>query len=198
MSTIKATNIQPQSDSDPLVFSTNATERMRIPSSGGVSITGGATVYGDIEVFDGAFVRSGGLSVTGSASISQNMTVGSNLTVGSSTLSAPSGTAPLFGIRAWGRFVGAGTGNPTGVIGGNISTTITRASSAIYQVTFTTAMPNTTYAVIFGGSNALDGFGLFTIVAGTKTTSGFQIRSQSGTTPADLNTTNECFFAVLT
>ena len=46
MSTIKATNIQPQSDSDPLVFSTNATERMRIPSSGAVSITGGIVVSG--------------------------------------------------------------------------------------------------------------------------------------------------------
>lgn len=50
MSTIKATNIQPQSDSDPLVFSTNATERMRIPSSGGVSITGGADVFGTLTI----------------------------------------------------------------------------------------------------------------------------------------------------
>lgn len=38
MSTIKASNIQPQSDSDPLVLSTNAAERMRIDTSGNVGI----------------------------------------------------------------------------------------------------------------------------------------------------------------
>lgn len=38
MSTLKAGNIQPQSDSDPLVLSTNAAERMRISNTGEVGI----------------------------------------------------------------------------------------------------------------------------------------------------------------
>jgi len=38
MSTLKASNIQPQSDSDPLVLSTNATQRLRIDTTGKVGI----------------------------------------------------------------------------------------------------------------------------------------------------------------
>jgi hypothetical protein len=73
MSTIKATNIQPQSDSDPLVFSTNATERMRIPSSGGVSITGGAAVSGGLSITGGAAV-SGGIQGTLTTAAQPNIT----------------------------------------------------------------------------------------------------------------------------
>lgn len=38
MSTLKASNIQPQSDSDPLILSTNATQRLRIDTTGKVGI----------------------------------------------------------------------------------------------------------------------------------------------------------------
>jgi len=78
MSTIRATNIQPQSDSDPLVFSTNATEKLRIPSTGTISLTGGATV-------------SGGLSVTGDASFSGKITTASTTGSDSSTTLATKG-----------------------------------------------------------------------------------------------------------
>jgi hypothetical protein len=67
MSTIRATNIQPQSDSDPLVFSTNATEKLRIPSTGAISLTGGAVVSGGISVTGGAVV-SGSLNIGNFAS----------------------------------------------------------------------------------------------------------------------------------
>ena len=78
MSTIRATNIQPQSDSDPLVFSTNATEKLRIPSTGAISLTGGAVV-------------SGGMSVTGNASFSGKITTASTTGSDSSTTLATKG-----------------------------------------------------------------------------------------------------------
>jgi|688.fasta_scaffold00120_72 hypothetical protein len=121
MSTIRATNIQPQSDSDPLVFSTNATEKLRIPSTGAISLTGGATL-------------SGGLSVTG------NVSTSGNLTLGSATLSTPSGNAPLYGARAWGQISHTST-----QYGQNFTATV---SSGVYTVTLTTPMQDTNYGVI--------------------------------------------------
>jgi hypothetical protein len=59
-----------------------------------------------------------------------------------------SGSAPIYGCRAWVNFVGA-----TGVINasGNVSG-VTRNSTGNYTVTFTTAMPDVNYSVVVGST----------------------------------------------
>jgi len=56
------------------------------------------------------------------------------------------GSAPLFGVRAWCTFDGtvAGTNAPTA--GGNV-TSVTRNGAGDYTLNFTTALPNANYAV---------------------------------------------------
>lgn len=65
-------------------------------------------------------------------------------TINSAPVPTVNGTAPLFGARAWGSFVGssgsiAGSGNVSGV---------TRNSTGNYTVTFSTAMPDANYAIM--------------------------------------------------
>jgi hypothetical protein len=68
MSTLKASNIQPQSDSDPLIVSTNATQRVRVGSDGLVGIGTSsplATLHvdGTSRVSDNGVKPSGGNAV---------------------------------------------------------------------------------------------------------------------------------------
>jgi len=68
MSTLKASNIQPQSDSDPLIVSTNATQRVRVGSDGLVGIGTSsplATLHvdGTSRVSDSGVKPSGGNAV---------------------------------------------------------------------------------------------------------------------------------------
>jgi hypothetical protein len=67
---------------------------------------------------------------------------------------AQTGTAPIFGVRAWGRFNGAGSTPITPVYGGNIAS-ITRSATGVYNVTFTTAMTNSNYSVVVTGLSPL-------------------------------------------
>jgi hypothetical protein len=89
----------------------------------------------------GTATPSQALDVVGSIKVS----VG--ITIGTSQLAAPSGTAPIFGVRAWGEVAE----NGTFVAGGNILST--SFTSPVYTVTFAANMPNTTYAVV---ANALN------------------------------------------
>lgn len=72
------------------------------------------------------------------------------------------GTAPIYGCRAWVVFDGslAGTNAPTA--GGNV-TSVTRTGSGQYTVNLTTAMPNANYTVVSGSKeisqSALGGYG---------------------------------------
>lgn len=142
MSTIKAQKIQPPVDSDALQIFTNATERMNISSGGLVGIG---------TVSAGSLLHVGGTAlITGAASLS------STLTVGSATMAVPSGTAPIFGARAWVTF--NGFRDTTGVVSatatnrqllssGNVAS-VMRLSAGIYEIVFTTAMPNANYVAV--------------------------------------------------
>ena len=59
---------------------------------------------------------------------------------------AQSGSAPIYGVRAWCVFNGQTSGTNAPTAGGNILS-ITRNSVSDYTVTFTTAMPSANYAV---------------------------------------------------
>jgi len=62
-----------------------------------------------------------------------------------------SGTAPIYGARAWVNFSGIGTvgANMTILAGGNVSS-VNKTATGVYRVTFTTAMPDANYAAIVG------------------------------------------------
>jgi hypothetical protein len=102
-----------------------------------------------------------GISITGNAATSTTATNATNLT--NST-----GSAPVFGIRAWVAFDGtrdttgaASTANTNRFIrgSGNIAS-VTRVSTGVYTITFTTALPNADYSItLMNGSSASTGTG---------------------------------------
>jgi hypothetical protein len=59
---------------------------------------------------------------------------------------AQTGTAPIFGARAWGQVANNGT-TATLTAGGNI-TSVSRVGTGTVTITFTTALPNANYAAI--------------------------------------------------
>lgn len=84
---------------------------------------------------------------------------------------AQSGSAPVFGVRAWATLDGTLSGTNAPIASGNIPT-ISRNSSGNYAVSFTTQMPHANYVVLVSGvsSSAVN-----MTVGGTrsKTTTGF-------------------------
>jgi hypothetical protein len=129
------------------------TQRLLITPKGGFSFGTGATSYGTA----GQVLKSNGDAPP---------------TFGN--LTDQTGTAPFYCARAWASF----EYNGSVVINadGNVAT-ITRTSTGLYTVTFTTAMPNANYAVIgssHGSSGASSAVGQ-TFGVYDKTTTGFKI-----------------------
>ena len=97
--------------------------------------------------------------------------------INSAPFATVSGTAPLYGCRAWANWDGTLSTPITPRGSGNISS-ITKNSTGNYTLNFTTALPDTNYAGVFG---CLDPGNIAILAAfGTKTTSAFQVRSQVG------------------
>lgn len=67
---------------------------------------------------------------------------------------AQTGTALIYGIRAWGRFDGTGSSPISPVYGGNIAS-ITRSSPGVFNVLFTTPMIDANYSVVVSGNNPI-------------------------------------------
>jgi hypothetical protein len=96
------------------------------------------------------------LSISGDSPNFTNATL-TTPTLTSATLTSPTinsapvptvvGTAPLYGVRAWGRL-----NNTTIVAGGNIASV--SFGSGVYTVTFTTAMPDANYSVVGSHNNS--------------------------------------------
>jgi hypothetical protein len=61
---------------------------------------------------------------------------------------AQTGSAPVFGIRAWAKFAGQGTNGACTVDASGNVTSVSRISSGEYEVVMTTALPNANYAVV--------------------------------------------------
>jgi hypothetical protein len=121
-------------------------------TNGGTGASDAATARTNLDVPS----RSGsgasgtwGINVTGSAATATSATTATNL-------STASGTAPVYGIRAWVNFDGTrdssgtvSTANTNRLIrgSGNISSVL-RNSAGVFTVTFSTNMPNTNYSVL--------------------------------------------------
>lgn len=57
------------------------------------------------------------------------------------------GSAPIYGVRAWCRFNGTLTGTNAPVAGGNV-TSVTRNAAGDYTINFTTQLPSANYALM--------------------------------------------------
>lgn len=86
------------------------------------------------------------LDVNGDIKSSTYVRATSGMVIGGATFAAPTGTAPLFGVRAWGR-IDPLSAQPVLTAGGNIAS-VSLADTGNFRITLTTPMPNTNYAVI--------------------------------------------------
>ena len=73
--------------------------------------------------------------------------------VDSNGITQTTGTAPYFGVRAWANYNGT---SDTLNASGNIAS-VTKNGTGLYTFTFTTAMPDTNYAVSLSYSNEVNG-----------------------------------------
>jgi hypothetical protein len=127
-----------------------------------------------LTTVDGSLISSGAITLTtqvtgtlpvanGGSGVTTSTGTGANVLGTSPTLTTPvfdsatfatvSGTAPIYGCRAWCRFNGTTTGTNAPTAGGNVST-VTRNGAGDYTINFTTAMPDANYSV--SGSVQLD------------------------------------------
>jgi len=106
--------------------------------------------------YDARIIRGSG--VNGTLTIS-NIGTGSiifsasgGVTFGSANMPTPTGSAPIYGARAWVNFNGIGTigANMTIRASGNVSS-VNKLGTGRYRVTFTTPMLDANYAAIVGG-----------------------------------------------
>jgi len=124
------------------------------PSAGGTvtSVSGTGTASG--LTLSGTVTTSGSLTLSGTvnslASGTYNISISGS--AGSATtatkLSTTSGSAPAFGIRAWGTFNGTGSNGSNMSINdsGNVSS-VFKNNTGDYTITFTTSMPTADYAI---------------------------------------------------
>lgn len=110
---------------------------------------------------------------------------------------AQTGTAPIYGVRAWVNFNGTGASGTNQTIrgSGNIAS-VYKNGVGDYTVTFTTAMPNVNY-VVAGSSQTVTGnvavmTGYINATDFGKTTSTFRINVYNSSSGAaiDVNATN--------
>ena len=104
-------------------------------------------------------VTSGGVTAIGSAKVVTSMI--NNAAVTAAKLDgAQTGSAPIYGCRAWVNF-NAGAGSTVGGefrctirASGNVSKVVRTADPGAFTITFTTAMPSADYAAVASGSHA--------------------------------------------
>lgn len=120
------------------------------------------------------------------------MTKAAILAANGSLMTAPSGTAPAYQCRAWVNF--NGTGTVAIRASGNVSS-ITDNGTGDYRVNFTTAMPDSNYAV--SGSADVYGGGVYVVCVDhlTLPTSSVRISVTNGSaTYTDRNIISVAFF----
>jgi hypothetical protein len=159
-----------------------------------VDITGGTITGVAITGITDLAIADGGTGASTAANARTNLGLGSLATlsaVGTAQITdanitpaklngAQSGSAPIYGVRAWGYF------NSTTILGsGNISSI--SFSGGQYTVTFTTAMPDANYAITGSyGDDSGDTFVRAFVIA-SKSSSGFTFVIASGATSSRIS-----------
>ena len=116
--------------------------KLNAASGGGsISINAPSSAGSDTDFLD----TSGNLAVSGNVTCASDLSVDNDLKIDSGFGS----TTTVYGVRAWIKFDGEGTVAING--SGNISA-LTDNGTGDYTVTFSTAMPDTNYAVVGMGS----------------------------------------------
>ena len=102
-------------------------------------------VSGSPRIGIGTASPSVALDVNGEIKSSTYVHATSGMVIGGATFAAPSGTAPLFGVRAWVRFTYSSAGGVDVKGQGNVAQVV-RNALGDFTITFTTALPSN-YAV---------------------------------------------------
>jgi hypothetical protein len=105
--------------------------------------------------------------------INGDLRVRDGITIGDAPLIIPTGDAPLFPIRAWGRI----NGNTGGILGsGNVASCV-RNAVGDYTITFTTPMDNPNYGIMVWTSNNLGASGGFMRFETNPTVNSFRVQA---------------------
>lgn len=161
------------------------------------NITAGQVLLGNASNVPTATALSGDVAVTsagvtaiGSAKVVTSM-------VNDAAVTAPklsggqTGSAPIFGVRAWGKFAGQSSNIACTVSASGNVTSVTRISSGVYEVVMSTALPDADYSVLAMSSGTISrletGF--------TETTTTFRLNFVQADGSAQNPT--ECMFMVI-
>ena len=129
-----------------------------ITTAGGITMGGALTVGGAAKINNGTASTStaigaltvvGGVGIGGALCVGGGISAGSGITIGSARLAAPSGTAPVFGARAWAVANWSGSAISLGNAG-NIAS-VTYIGDRKFTFTFTSNMPTADYVVNVNG-----------------------------------------------
>jgi hypothetical protein len=104
---------------------------------------------------------------------------------------AQTGTAPIFGVRAWAKFAGQGSNGACSVNASGNVTSVSRISSGTYEVVMTTAMQDVNYAIVANS----DAFSSRIEPSFTETTTTFRLRFRDDT--ASSTNPSEATFIVI-
>jgi hypothetical protein len=120
-------------------------------AGGTTGLTPAGATSGAVTLAGTLAVANGGTGVTTSTGTGA-VVLGTSPTlvtpvINSATFATVSGTAPIYGCRAWCIFNGTTTGTNAPTAGGNVST-VTRNAVGDYTINFTTAMPDANYSTI--------------------------------------------------
>ena len=116
--------------------------KLNAASGGGsISINAPSSAGSDTDFLD----TSGNLAVSGNVTCASDLSVDNDLKIDSGFGS----TTTVYGVRAWIKFDGEGT---VAISGSKNISALTDNGTGDYTVTFSTAMPDTNYAVVGMGS----------------------------------------------
>jgi hypothetical protein len=101
-----------------------------------------------VTVVSGGNVGIGTTAPTNKLEVDGAIKTSTSITVGSATLNTPSGSAPLFGVRAWGTFSSQGSANAPIIHGSGNIASITTSNSYTFTVTLTQGFSNQNWAVV--------------------------------------------------
>jgi hypothetical protein len=154
----------------------------KLRDSAGLSVIG-RSANSTGQVADIVASTTGSVLVRGGTSLGFALIQESNIANGEITApklsGAQTGTAPIFGIRAWVSFAGAGANGPAAIEqSGNVSG-VTKNADGNYTITFTTALPTDNYAVM-GSSSETSGTAGTAVVFVTRATTSCEIIVASG------------------